>query len=584
MTRNAIQHLRGVVLLQDPAGPTDGELLSRFVEQRDETAFAALVRRHGSMVWGVCRRVLTNLQDAEDAFQTTFLVLARKAAAVVPGAMVANWLYGVAHQAALHARRAAARRKQRERQVTSMPEPAVTDNDPWPDLQPILDQELSRLPDKYRAVVVLCDLEGKGRKEAARQLGCPEGTVAGRLARARALLAKRLTRRGVTLSSAALAVVLSRKAASGCAPGSVVSSTIKSASLFRVGQVANRATSANVTVLTEKVLKTMLINKLRTVAIRLFVLAALAFGGGLLVHQAMAGQEKPRLPSEAEPGTPGERSSSAVPNDAAALFAVGEPEPAKPPKPKAGPLGMKFVPLPKATFYMGWNGKKQGVKTEIKEDFEIAIHTVTQEQWEKVMGKNPSFFSRDGGGKEKVKDIKDEDLKLFPVEQVSWADAQEFIKKLNEKEARGGYVYRLPTEAEWEYACRGGATSLEECSFQFYLDKPTNDLSSKQANFNGTIPFGKGQQGPNLGRPTKVGSYVPNKLGLYDMHANVWQWCEDPYDPNDPLRSGRVMRGGCYFATGTGGTGCEAALRGRGMPRGSNGVGVRLVRVPVRRP
>src|SRR2546421_8299942 len=103
MTRNAFLHLRGVVLQQDPDRPTDGDLLSRFVEQRDETAFAALVRRHGSMVWCVCRRVLTNHQDAEDAFQATFLVLARKAAAVVPKDMVANWLYGVAHQAALHA-------------------------------------------------------------------------------------------------------------------------------------------------------------------------------------------------------------------------------------------------------------------------------------------------------------------------------------------------------------------------------------------------------------------------------------------------------------------------------------------------
>jgi eukaryotic-like serine/threonine-protein kinase len=96
------------------------------------------------------------------------------------------------------------------------------------------------------------------------------------------------------------------------------------------------------------------------------------------------------------------------------------------------------VRLPKGTFYMGWDGKKKGVKTEIKEDFEIAIHTVTQEQWEKLMGKNPSFFSRDGKGKDKVKDLKDEDLKLFPVETVSWDDVKEFIKKLNEKEAKGG--------------------------------------------------------------------------------------------------------------------------------------------------
>jgi formylglycine-generating enzyme required for sulfatase activity len=131
---------------------------------------------------------------------------------------------------------------------------------------------------------------------------------------------------------------------------------------------------------------------------------------------------------------------------------------AQPAKPKEGPLGMKFVPLPKATFYMGWDGTKGSAKkTEIKEDFEIAIHTVTQGQWQEVMGKNPSYFSRDGNGNVSVKDIKDEDLKQFPVEMVSWNDAQEFIKKLNEKEKGKGYKYRLPSEVEWEYACRGGA-------------------------------------------------------------------------------------------------------------------------------
>jgi formylglycine-generating enzyme required for sulfatase activity len=236
---------------------------------------------------------------------------------------------------------------------------------------------------------------------------------------------------------------------------------------------------------------------------------------------------------------------------------------------------MKFVPLSKGTFYMGWDGKKKGVKTEIKEDFEIAIHTVTQEQWEKVLVKNPSFFSRDGGGKDKVKDIKGEDLKLFPVENVSWSDVQEFIKKLNEKEAKGGYVYRLPTEAEWEYACRGGATSEEECSFHFYLDKPTNDLSSKQANFNGNEPFGKGEKGSNLGRPTKVGSYAPNKLGLYDMHGNVWQRCELL---RHPMGAELVIRGGSYFGSAYA---CTAAYHGRGLQRASEGVGLRLARVPV---
>jgi formylglycine-generating enzyme required for sulfatase activity len=286
-----------------------------------------------------------------------------------------------------------------------------------------------------------------------------------------------------------------------------------------------------------------------------------------------------------------------------ALSAVGAPAPERG-KAKDGPLGMKFVSLPKGTFYMGWDGEKGSAKkTEIKEDFQIAIHTVTQGQWQAVMGKNPSWFSRAGGGKEEVKDIKDEDLKHFPVESVSWNDVQEFIKKLNEREKGRGYVYRFPSEAEWEYACRGGATSEEDCSYHFYFKKPTNDLSSTQANFNGDIPFGKAAKGPYLGRTTKVGSYAPNKLGLYDMHGNVRQWCAGELTPGGldrvmhgnvrqwceawcagkltPGGSDRVRRGGSWDS---GDTNCLAALRYgyAAMDRISSSGGVRLARVSVR--
>jgi eukaryotic-like serine/threonine-protein kinase len=257
---------------------------------------------------------------------------------------------------------------------------------------------------------------------------------------------------------------------------------------------------------------------------------------------------------------------------------TANPALAQPAKPKDGPLGMKFVPLPKASFYMGWNGQK-AKKTEIKEDFEIAIHTVTQGQWQEVMGNNPSEFSRSGLEKGQVKDIKDEDLKHFPVETVSWDDAQEFIKKLNEKEKGKGWSYRLPSEVEWEYACRGGATSEEECSYHFYFAKPTNDLSSMQANFEGTYPHGpvgKGAKGPYLERTTKVGSYAPNKLGLYDMHGNVWQWCEDL---NNPKVSDRVLRGGGWRSIGVY---CSAAERlSYGPSYRRNYLGFRLARVPV---
>src|SRR5260370_12527725 len=207
------------------------------------------------------------------------------------------------------------------------------------------------------------------------------------------------------------------------------------------------------------------------------------------------------------------------------------------------------------------------------------MHTVTQAQWQAVMGKNPSFFSRGGQGKDQVKDIPDADLKLFPVESVSWKDAQEFIKKLNEKERGRGWLYRLPTEAEWEYACRGGATSEPECSYHFYFAKPTNDLSSQQANFEGNAPYGKAPKGKTLGRPTKVGSYAPNKLGLYDMHGNVWQWCADLFVPGGSDEA-RVLRGGGWG--GDGGV-CRAANRRSVNPTARGyGMGFRLARGPFR--
>jgi formylglycine-generating enzyme required for sulfatase activity len=260
------------------------------------------------------------------------------------------------------------------------------------------------------------------------------------------------------------------------------------------------------------------------------------------------------------------------------------------PKPKDGPLEMKFVPLPKATFYMG----SRGEKTEIKEDFEIAIHTVTQGQWQAVMGNNPSSFSRKGFYSARVENIKDEDLKQFPVETVSWDDAQEFIKKLNESEKKAGssYLYRLPKETEWEYACRGGATTKEECSYLFYFDKPSNDLTSKQANFNGRWTMSKGKlldlrdqrgEGPSLGRPAKVGSYPPNKVGLYDMHGNIYQWCDET--TWEGARQGfykdfKVIRGGCFDCDAGE---CRAIWRNWHEPSSKNCYrGFRLARVLIR--
>jgi RNA polymerase sigma factor (sigma-70 family) len=276
-TSEVIQHLCRAVQLQDRAGMTDGQLLECFLARRDAAAFAALVRRHAPMVWGVCRRVLNNHHDAEDAFQATFLVLVRKASSVEPREMVANWLYGVANQTALKARSVAAKRKGRERQVVEMPEPAIEEQDVWLDLQPLLDQELSRLPDKYRGPIVLCDLEGKTRKEAAHQLGWPEGTVAGRLAIARKMLARRLAQRGVGLSGAALAAVLSARSASASALPALVGSTIKAASLLAAGRAAG-VISVKVAALAEGVLKAMFVTKIKS-GLAVVLVVGLALGG-----------------------------------------------------------------------------------------------------------------------------------------------------------------------------------------------------------------------------------------------------------------------------------------------------------------
>jgi RNA polymerase sigma factor (sigma-70 family) len=303
-----IDRLRIAMLMRDGAGPTDGQLLESFVSQQDEAAFAVLVRRHGPMVLGACRRVLSNHHDAEDAFQATFLVLVRKADSIVPRGMVANWLYGVAYRTALKARTILAKQRARERQVKELPEPEAAEADHcWRDLQPLLDQELSRLPDKYRVAVVLCDLEGKTGKETARQLGCPEGTVSSRLARGRTMLAKRLTRHGPVVSGGSLAVALAGNA-SACVPTAVVSSTIRAASLFAAGKaVATGLISANATALTEGVLRAMLLTKLKIATAVLLAVGVLGAGLGVALTYRTEAAEPAPATRRAEPKSDKER-------------------------------------------------------------------------------------------------------------------------------------------------------------------------------------------------------------------------------------------------------------------------------------
>jgi len=260
--------------------PDDGQLLLRFVAGRDEDAFATLVRRHGPMVLSVCRRLLHHAQDAEDAFQATFLVLACKAAAVAKREAVGSFLYGVAYHTALKARDANLRRRRRERQVEDLPEPATGPAEPQ-DWRPLLDRELNRLPGKYREALVLCDLEGKGRKEAARLLGLPEWTLSSRLATGRRLLAKRLSRYGLMLSGGALATALSAEAPAAV-PAALLVSTVQAALLVAAGQLA--AVSTQTALLMKGVLKAMFVQKLKVIGAA--VLVAVALGAGGLAYQA----------------------------------------------------------------------------------------------------------------------------------------------------------------------------------------------------------------------------------------------------------------------------------------------------------
>jgi RNA polymerase sigma factor (sigma-70 family) len=275
-------YLRRAALSPDAAGLADGQLLESFVARRDEAAFEALVRRHGPMVMGVCRRVLHHEQDAEDAFQATFLVLARKAARLLPRDRLANWLYGVAYYAALKARAATLKRRAKESQAAFTPRATLPGLDDLLDLQSLLDQELSRLPDKYREPVVLCELEGKSRKEVAGLLGIPQGTLSSRLATARRMLAKRLSRHGVPAVGAAVAALAPLSASAG-PEAALVTATVRAAGLLvaRAGGV-----SARVVALMEGVLRMMFLSKLKVAGAVLLVVGLVCAGGAGVIHCA----------------------------------------------------------------------------------------------------------------------------------------------------------------------------------------------------------------------------------------------------------------------------------------------------------
>jgi RNA polymerase sigma factor (sigma-70 family) len=289
--------------LHQAAGPPpDGDradryLLERFVTAQDQAAFAALVQRHGPMVLGVCRRLLHDAHEAEDAFQATFLVLVHKARSIGRPESLGPWLHGVAYRTAAQARQAA-RRRSREREAVAMPDGDPTAEVVGRELRQVLDEELGRLALKYRAPLVLFYLEGKTTEEVARQLACPKGTVLSRLARGRERLRLRLVRRGVAPSVGLLVGVLAAQAGPATVPAALALGTVKAAVLTAAGQAASGAIPATVAALAKGALRPMLLNKLKVAGVVLLAVTAAVVGAGVCARLALA--DKPAVANKDE--------------------------------------------------------------------------------------------------------------------------------------------------------------------------------------------------------------------------------------------------------------------------------------------
>ena len=256
---------------------SDGRLLERYVKERDEDAFTMLVQRYSSLVLGVCERVLQDKHYAEDAFQATFLVLVRRADSLDGERSLGNWLYAVAFRTAVKAKAMAAKRRARERQALEMPTIEAKIDPDLSDLKPIIDEALNQLPEKYRAPLVLCCLQGKTHQEAAKELGWPSGSMSRRMEKARKLLRKRLAQRGVILSAALVLPSLLQQATASTASPWLITSTAKAALAFGSGAAtAAGAISSDVAFLADAVLKS-------TVAHSWKISASLAAAAGILL-------------------------------------------------------------------------------------------------------------------------------------------------------------------------------------------------------------------------------------------------------------------------------------------------------------
>jgi RNA polymerase sigma factor (sigma-70 family) len=283
-------HLRAFIqrLQQFAGGPTrglaDAELLERWLTQRDQAVFEVLVWRHGTLVLNVCQRVLRREQDVEDAFQATFLVLLRKASAIGKRESVGSWLHKVAYRIALEAAARNSRQAQQAGLHAEAVAPAVADD--WQDIRPVLDEEVNRLPSKYRRPFVSCYLEGKSTDETAAELGCPRGTVATRVAWARERLRARLSQRGVALTAGALTVLLSQRTASAGVEASLVAATVQAGMQWSEG-AALAGSAARAGTLAQVVLAQMQAARLKLAAVLAVFLGVLGTAATALTYQAL---------------------------------------------------------------------------------------------------------------------------------------------------------------------------------------------------------------------------------------------------------------------------------------------------------
>ncbi|HEV3255971.1 MAG TPA: sigma-70 family RNA polymerase sigma factor [Gemmataceae bacterium] len=274
----------------------DAQLLEWFARGHEEGPFAALVRRHGPMVWSVSRRVLPHVHDAEDVFQATFLLLARKAESIRKAESVGSWLHGVAYRLALKARVQQARRQSREKRAVDMRPTRPSGETSMSEVQAALDAALGELPEKYHAALVLCYLEGKTQEEAARHLGCPLATVRTRVARGRKLLRDRLAKQGLTLSTAGLAALLIASAAPATAPAALVKAAVQAAPPFAAGQAAAALCSKQAAGLIEGGLRAMFLTKVKT-ATALLLAASLVTAAAALTKRVTAAHDAAKAPA-----------------------------------------------------------------------------------------------------------------------------------------------------------------------------------------------------------------------------------------------------------------------------------------------